>query len=95
MYLYVQSPSYQFFDDLFQGTVKMPDSDKIVVNHNCGGPKAVSIDCEMVGGGSDESLDLCARVCLIDEEENVIFHAYVRPEIPITNYRYLCAPYGL
>ncbi|KAB1203201.1 Apoptosis-enhancing nuclease [Morella rubra] len=70
------------------GTVKMPDSDKIVVNHNCGGPKAVSIDCEMVGGGSDESLDLCARVCLIDEEENVIFHAYVRPEIPITNYRF-------
>ncbi|GLT71446.1 hypothetical protein SLA2020_434620 [Shorea laevis] len=42
----------------------------------------------MVGGGSDGSLDLCARVCLIDGDENVIFHTYVLPQIPITNYRF-------
>ncbi|GLJ21337.1 hypothetical protein SUGI_0392320 [Cryptomeria japonica] len=48
----------------------------------------IAMDCEMVGGGRDGSLDLCARVCLVDEEEKVIFHCYVRPPIPITDYRY-------
>lgn len=42
----------------------------------------------MVGGGNDGSLDLCARVCLIDENENIIFHTFVKPPIPVTNYRY-------
>ena len=54
------------------------------------GPEAIAIDCEMVGGGSDGTLDLCGRVCLIDEDENLIFHTYVQPQIPVTNYRYLC-----
>lgn len=50
--------------------------------------EAVAIDCEMVGGGSDCSLDLCARVCLVDEDEKLIFHTYVLPQIPVTDYRY-------
>ncbi|XP_047324021.1 uncharacterized protein LOC124927614 [Impatiens glandulifera] len=50
--------------------------------------KAVAIDCEMVGGGSDKSLDICARVCLVDEDENCLFHTYVQPQIEVTNYRY-------
>lgn len=50
-------------------------------------PEAVAIDCEMVGGGSDGTLSLCARVCLIDENENIIFHTYVQPQMPITDYR--------
>ncbi|PKA56731.1 Small RNA degrading nuclease 1 [Apostasia shenzhenica] len=50
--------------------------------------RIVAMGCKMVGGGSDGSLDICARVCLIDEEENVIFHTYIRPQIPVTNYRY-------
>lgn len=53
--------------------------------------EAVAIDCEMVGGGSDCSLDLCARVCLVNEDEKLIFHTYVLPQIPVTNYRYLLA----
>ncbi|XP_038990439.1 apoptosis-enhancing nuclease-like [Phoenix dactylifera] len=52
------------------------------------GPRVVALGCKLVGGGSDGSLDLCARVCLIGEHENVIFHTYVRPQIPVTNYRY-------
>ncbi|GMI86814.1 hypothetical protein like AT3G27970 [Hibiscus trionum] len=52
------------------------------------GPQVVAIACKMVGGGSDRSLDLCARVCIIDEYENIIFHSYVKPPIPVTNYRY-------
>ncbi|KAK2371304.1 Exonuclease family protein [Trifolium repens] len=51
-------------------------------------PKAIAMDCEMVGGGSDGSLELCGRVCLVDEDENLIFHTYVKPQIPVTNYRY-------
>ncbi|GLU02052.1 hypothetical protein SLE2022_193230 [Rubroshorea leprosula] len=52
------------------------------------GPQVVALTCKMVGGGSDGSLDLCARVCLIDENENIIFHTYVKPPLPVTNYRY-------
>lgn len=49
--------------------------------------RVIAMDCELVGGGSDGSLDLCARVCLIDESENLIFHSFVKPQIPVTNYR--------
>ncbi|KAH9614419.1 hypothetical protein KSS87_015400 [Heliosperma pusillum] len=48
---------------------------------------AVALDCEMVGGGSDGTLNLCGRVCLVDEDENIIFHAYVNPQMPVTDYR--------
>ncbi|XP_057459089.1 uncharacterized protein LOC130749733 [Lotus japonicus] len=51
-------------------------------------PGAVALDCEMAGGGSDGSLDLCVRVCLVDEDENLLYHAYVQPPIPVTNYRH-------
>ncbi|OVA09841.1 Exonuclease [Macleaya cordata] len=51
-------------------------------------PQVFALGCKMVGGGSDGSLDLCARVCLIDEDNRIIFHTYVKPQIPITNYRY-------
>ncbi|KAM7277893.1 hypothetical protein ACFE04_005027 [Oxalis oulophora] len=52
------------------------------------GPQVVALACKMVGAGSDGSLDVCARVCLIDEHENMIFHAFVKPLIPVTNFRY-------
>lgn len=52
------------------------------------GSQVVALACKMVGGGSDGSLDLCARVCLIDENENIIFHTYVKPTLAVTNYRY-------
>lgn len=55
----------------------------------------VALACKMVGGGSDGSLDLCARVCLIDEYENIIFHTYVNPQLPVTNFRYLTIKYNL
>ncbi|KAL4558799.1 hypothetical protein LXL04_037001 [Taraxacum kok-saghyz] len=50
--------------------------------------EAVAINCQMVGGGSDGSLDVLGRVCLVDEEENIIFHTYVEPQLPVTDYRY-------
>lgn len=57
----------------------------VVKNHTGRGHGAVAIDCEMVSAGS---VNLCARVCLIDGDENVIFHTYVQPRIPVTDYRY-------
>ncbi|XP_059294983.1 RNA exonuclease 4-like [Lycium ferocissimum] len=50
--------------------------------------RVVALACKMVGGGSDGSLDLCARVCLIDEHERILFHSYVAPKLSVTNYRY-------
>lgn len=56
-------------------------------NYENAGGRAVALACKMVGGGSDGSLDLCARACLIDEYENIIFHTYVKPQLPVTNFR--------
>eukprot|EP00249_Psilotum_nudum_P005573 c19026_g1_i1 orf=97-1203(+) len=49
---------------------------------------AVALDCVMVGGGQDGSLDLCARVCVVDECDNVLLLTYVQPQLPITDYRF-------
>nr|XP_017246577.1 PREDICTED: RNA exonuclease 4 [Daucus carota subsp. sativus] len=57
-------------------------------NYENAGGRVVALACKMVGGGSDGSLDLCARVCLIDEYENIIFHTYVKPQLPVTHFRY-------
>jgi len=61
--------------------------DNLAISGGVRGPQVVALACKMVGGGSDGSLDLCGRVCLIDEHENIIFHSYVKPPIPVTNYR--------
>lgn len=53
---------------------------------------AIAMDCVMAGGGSDGTLDLCVRICLVDEDEKLIFNTFVQPQIPITNYRYLSVP---
>ncbi|CAL9077303.1 unnamed protein product [Musa acuminata var. zebrina] len=52
------------------------------------GSKVIALGCTMVGGGSDGSLDLCARVFLIGEDENIIFQTYIKPLILVTNYRH-------
>ncbi|KAI3508836.1 hypothetical protein L1887_23855 [Cichorium endivia] len=33
------------------------------------------------------TLDLLARVCLVDEDENMILHTYVEPQVSVTDYR--------
>lgn len=62
-------------------------SGSYIDNGQMSGSRVVALGCKMVGGGSDGSLDLCARVCLVGEDENIIFHAYVKPQLPVTNYR--------
>ncbi|XP_062183463.1 RNA exonuclease 4-like [Phragmites australis] len=52
------------------------------------GGGALALGCKMVGAGSDGTLDVCARVCVVDERENVLFETFVKPLIPVTHYRY-------
>ncbi|XP_016492023.1 RNA exonuclease 4-like [Nicotiana tabacum] len=65
---------------------KLGIQDNLRIDNSRG--RVVALACKMVGGGIDGSLDLCARVCLIDEHENILFHSYVSPNLPVTNYRY-------
>lgn len=48
----------------------------------------MALDCEMVGGGADGTIDQCASVCLVDDDENVIFSTHVQPLLPVTDYRH-------
>lgn len=50
--------------------------------------KLVALGCEMVGSGIDGMLALCGRVCLVNEDEQVIFHSYLKPITAIKDYRY-------
>ncbi|XBI45123.1 hypothetical protein VPH35_109654 [Triticum aestivum] len=53
-----------------------------------GGEGAVALGCKMVGGESDGTLDVCARVCVVDEHEAILYESFVKPLIPVTHYRY-------
>ncbi|KAL0540816.1 hypothetical protein IC582_020831 [Cucumis melo] len=53
------------------------------------GNEAVALSCTMVGAGRDGSLNICVRICLVDQNESLIFSTYVNPSLPITNYRYI------
>lgn len=64
-------------------TVLMPSISRLPAS------QAVAMDCEMVGGGKDGSVDLCARVCLVDEYESVLLDTYVQPFLPVTDYRHV------
>jgi len=59
----------------------------------------MALDCEMVGGGADGTIDQCASVCLVDDDENVIFSTHVQPLLPVTDYRFclwtICACFVL
>lgn len=81
------SPISFFFP---QGTKILPFAGSVDEKYTTKGAKAIAINCGLVGGGTDGSLDLCARVCLVDEDENIIFHTYVQPQSAVTDYRYFC-----
>ncbi|CAO2198616.1 unnamed protein product [Urochloa humidicola] len=55
---------------------------------SAGGARALALGCKMVGAGSDGSLDVVARVCVVDEQERIVFESFVKPLIPVTHYRY-------
>ncbi|OVA07592.1 Exonuclease [Macleaya cordata] len=67
--------------------IKIDNAGKAIIRSSCP-HQVVALGCKMVGGGNDGLVDLCARVCLTDEDGNIIFHTYVKPQMPITNYRF-------
>ncbi|XP_009760655.1 RNA exonuclease 4-like isoform X2 [Nicotiana sylvestris] len=75
-----------FKEGVLYRMAKLGIQDNLRIDNSRG--RVVALACKMVGGGIDGSLDLCARVCLIDEHENILFHSYVSPNLPVTNYRY-------
>jgi DNA polymerase III epsilon subunit-like protein len=61
---------------------------RLQISGHGGGGGALALGCKMVGAGSDGSLDVCARVCLVDEREQPVFETFVKPLIPVMHYRY-------
>lgn len=49
--------------------------------------KYVALDCEMVGVGRHGAQSALARVTLIDFYGNIMMDEYVRPDLPVTDYR--------
>ncbi|NWH38595.1 AEN nuclease, partial [Chloropsis hardwickii] len=49
--------------------------------------KYVAIDCEMVGTGPQGKLSELARCSVVNYEGDVVYDKYVRPELPIVDYR--------
>ena len=49
--------------------------------------KYVAMDCEMVGTGSPPTDSQLARVSLVSYDGDTLYDAYVRPVLPITDYR--------
>lgn len=49
--------------------------------------KYVAIDCEMVGTGPQGKLSELARCSVVNYEGDVIYDKYIRPELPIVDYR--------
>ncbi|NWH84814.1 AEN nuclease, partial [Aegithalos caudatus] len=49
--------------------------------------KYVAIDCEMVGTGPQGRLSELARCSVVNYEGDVVYDKYVRPELPIVDYR--------
>ncbi|KAK6780478.1 hypothetical protein RDI58_022662 [Solanum bulbocastanum] len=48
--------------------------------------EVVAIGCVMAG--DDWSQELRARVCLVDEDEKIIFQTHILPPTPVADYRY-------
>jgi RNA exonuclease 4 len=52
-----------------------------------GAPRAVALDCEMVGVEPDGGGAMCARVCVVDERGETLLSTFVKPSAPVTDYR--------
>jgi RNA exonuclease 4 len=45
------------------------------------------MDCEMVGVGPEGSKSIIARVCVVNNDGNVLLDTHVRPKEKVTDYR--------
>ncbi|NWZ78800.1 AEN nuclease, partial [Poecile atricapillus] len=68
---------------LSQGSSKRVRTSSLVLRPG----KYVAIDCEMVGTGPQGRLSELARCSVVNYEGDVIYDKYIRPELPIVDYR--------
>ncbi|KAG1673238.1 hypothetical protein FOA52_013118 [Chlamydomonas sp. UWO 241] len=54
---------------------------------NTGLTQVISMDCEMVGVGPDGKRSALARVCIVNNDGNVLMDAHVRPKERVTDFR--------
>ncbi|KIH44931.1 exonuclease, partial [Ancylostoma duodenale] len=47
----------------------------------------IALDCEYVGGGTDGSDDLLARVSIVNQEGKIVYDKYVKPRERVTDFR--------
>ncbi|CAD6196971.1 unnamed protein product [Caenorhabditis auriculariae] len=53
-----------------------------------GEPTAViALDCEYVGGGSDGSTDLLARISIVNDKGEIVYDKFVKPTEKVTDFR--------
>jgi hypothetical protein len=50
--------------------------------------RTLALGYKMVGAGNKCSLDVVAWVCMVDEQENIVYDTFVKPLIPVTHYRH-------
>ncbi|KAH1183867.1 hypothetical protein KIL84_014483 [Mauremys mutica] len=64
------------------------NSGRASLSHSLQRPgKCVAIDCEMVGTGPGGKLSELARCTVVNYNGDVIYDKYIRPELPIMDYR--------
>ena len=59
-----------------------------IQDEKSGQASVAALNCEMVGGRHDDSLYLYARVYLVEKEENLIFETYMKPQLPVIDYKW-------
>ncbi|XP_061727095.1 RNA exonuclease 4-like [Cydia pomonella] len=57
-----------------------------LLKKSCSSKRVVAIDTESVGGGPSGSVNILARVSIVDRRR-VIYDEYVIPSMPVTDYR--------
>ncbi|XP_060697628.1 RNA exonuclease 4 [Hemiscyllium ocellatum] len=67
----------------------VPSLEKVLVKDEAfqGLTKAVAMDCEMVGVGSDKVDSILARVSIVNQFGKCIYDKYVKPTEKVTDYR--------
>ncbi|KHJ87897.1 exonuclease [Oesophagostomum dentatum] len=67
---------------------KAEDIPVVVHDDTPGEPTPViALDCEYVGGGTDGSDDILARVSIVNQEGKIVYDKYVKPRERVTDFR--------
>ncbi|PAV82231.1 hypothetical protein WR25_21815 isoform B [Diploscapter pachys] len=67
---------------------KIIDIPVLIKDNERGPPTSVlALDCEYVGAGNDGTIDILARVSIVNENGKIVYDKHVKPTEPIKDYR--------